>query len=85
MVKAPHASMFGLHLSAVGSREPQKVSNRRREMVAILKADWDEQTRVWETSQKVTAGIQKKNNKIVVHFLHKKFKFSLLLFFASLF
>lgn len=46
-------------------------------MVAILRADWDEQPSVWEASQEVTAVLQKENNKTVVTFLHKNVKFSL--------
>ena len=65
MVKAPQASMFGLHLSAVGAGRQGRFQIRGERRLAILRADWDEQTRVWETSQKVTAGTQKKNNKTV--------------------
>ena len=82
MVKAPQASMFGLHLSAVGAGRQGRFQIRGERRLAILRADWDEQTRVWETSQKVTAGTQKKNNATIVTFLHKTFKFCLLLVFA---
>ena len=66
MVKAPQASMFGLHLSAVGAGRQGRFQIRGERRLAILRADWDEQTRVWETSQKVTAGTQKKNNETIV-------------------
>lgn len=54
-------------------------------MVAILRADWDEQPRVWEASQEVAAVLQKKNNKTLVTFLHKNVKFSLFLVLFSYF
>lgn len=78
--EAPHASTFGLHLSAGGAGSRGRFQIRGERGSAVLRTDWDEQTRVWEASQKVIAGIQKKNNKTVVTFLHKNFKFCLLVF-----
>lgn len=49
-------------------------------MVAILRAKWDKQPRVWETSQGFIAMLQKTNSKNVVTFLNKNFKFPLFLF-----